>query len=358
MAFDLGRKVLIVNDAAQAELLFYSKHASGLTKLVETDDDYQTTTAFDDLAASPDTQSGAEGSSYSPADSADDETIAQADLLRILGFGDFTGAEIAEVIGSKGILGVKQISTLTFTVDTPVAGQEFIAKITFIGSGLRGDLATHLSDYKKYRSFVVVASSADTATTIAAKLKAQIDAEIEGTLNYLTVSAAAGELTFTSTDAEVTFSISSSGTAVDAGTVTAVFATTTAGYEGRNSWTQLKGLRLPTVNGPFAEEFKTAQVPVKGAKYSAYLIKKNVSRPDLAGFGGGLNSIPTGQFEFLIYINETQSAYITALTKWLNANVARRIMYTATAASDAIAAENPTPTTVVDSSEPFTTGLS
>jgi hypothetical protein len=50
MSFKLGKKILIVNDPAEAQLLFFAKIASGVTRLVETDDDYQTTTAFDQLA--------------------------------------------------------------------------------------------------------------------------------------------------------------------------------------------------------------------------------------------------------------------------------------------------------------------
>src|SRR5688500_5078211 len=110
MSFQLGKKILIVNDPAQAQLLFMAKLASGVKRLVETDDDFQTSTAFDDLATSPDTQSGAEGAGYLPADASTDETIAQADFLRIAGFGDFVGADIVEVIGAKGVPGAKQVS--------------------------------------------------------------------------------------------------------------------------------------------------------------------------------------------------------------------------------------------------------
>src|SRR3989337_1528118 len=101
-AFQLGPKVLIINSTDEAKILFYAKLASGSTRLVETDDDFQTTTPYDDLSTSPDTQSGAEGSSYSPASVATADAVAQADLLRILGFGDFDASSVIEARGSKG----------------------------------------------------------------------------------------------------------------------------------------------------------------------------------------------------------------------------------------------------------------
>jgi hypothetical protein len=349
------RKVLVVNDPAQAQLLYYSKLATGIKRLVETDDDYQTTTAFDQLATSPDSGPDAEGAGFNPAAVATDETIAQANLLRILGFGDFEGADIVEVLGAKGVAGVKQVSTLTLSALTATAGTELIVDIEFASADLRGEFASHLSDYKRKKSFVVPILAGDTVTTVAARLVADIQGIIDaGWAAWITASSAAGVVTITSTDAEITFKITTRGTAV----VTAAFATTTAGYEGRNTYEQLKALRLETVNCAYGEEFKTKQVPQKGAKYSSYIIKKTVSRPDLVGLTGALGSIPSGVHEFEIYINEaTAASVITELTKWLNANVAKRTMYTSTTAAGVLGGDPVDAQTVVDSTEPFTTGL-
>ncbi len=358
MSFKLGKKVLIVNDAAQAQLLFFAKLANGVRRLVETDDDFQTTTAFDDLVATPDTQSGAEGAGYLPASPADDETIAQADMLRILGFGDLIGSEITEVIGAKGVTGVAQISTITFTVNSVVVGDEIEVALDFQSDALEGEFASHASDYKRKKIFTLVVAAAETATTLATKLVNDINGIIDsGWARWITVTSAAGVVTLTVTRPTIQVTATFSGTGVAAATLAAAFAVTTAGYGGRNTHAQLKSLRLETVNGPYAETNKTLQVPLSSAKYSSYLIKKTVSRTDLSGFSGGLNSVPSGTFELQIFVNESLSAYILALTKWLNANVARRIMYTSTTAAAVLAGDSATTATTVDATETFLTPL-
>lgn len=358
MSFQLGRKVLVVNDAEQAKLLFYAKVASGVKNLIETDDDYQTTTAFDKLATSPDGAADAEGTGFSPASTSTNEAVAQADMLRILGFGDFEGVDIVEAIGAKAVSGQKQSSTLTLTIPNVVVGQEVNVSVTFISDDLRGEFASHLSDYKKPKVFTLVVKAGETATTLATRLVAQIQSTIDsGWASWLTASNVAGVVTLVSTDAKVTFSVAVSGSAIDAGNATGVFATVTQGFSGRGTWDQLKSVRLETVNGAYVEDFKAKQVPIKGAKYSSYVIKKRVSRPDLKGQAGGINSIPSGDFEFHIYINESLSTYIAALCKWLNANVAKRTMYTATTADAVLDGEDITSATSVDAATPFDTPL-
>lgn len=353
MSFKLGPKVLIVNDAAQAQLLFYSVFATGVKRLVETDDDYQTTTAFDDLEASPDTQSGAEGAGYLPATPSDDASISQAGMLRIAGFVDLEGADITSVVGSKGVTGAYQVSTITFSALTPVAGEEVTVYLDFQSSNLAGEFTSNQSDYKRKKAFTIVIATGETVTTLAAKLVAQINAITDaGWANWITATSAAGVVTLTSTSYEVTFTATFETDAV----LTSAFATTTVGYEGRNTYTQLKALRIPT-GERFGETFKSNQVPIAGAKYSSYLITKTVSRPDLAGQGGTLNDVPSGSFQYLIYVNETLTAYIANLTYWLNANAPNRTMYTATTAAAAVAAEAPAAVAAVDAAAPFTNPL-
>lgn len=357
----LGKKQLIINDASQAPLLFFSILAGGTRRLVETDDDYQTTNPFDNLATSPDTQSGAEGADFLPAEvDSTSSLVAQADMLRIVGFADLVGANIASVVGTKGVPDQKQVSTLTFVISSVVVGEEIIVELKFASENFEGDFASHLSDYKLKRSLVLVVKAGDTATLLAERLVADINSIAEsGWQSYLTASNVAGVVTLTSTKGSVSFKAVAKGSAIDAAHATATFATTTVGYPGRNTYDQLKGVRLETSASvyPHAPASVAGQLPIKGHKYSTYTIKKIVTRPDLVGFND-LNQEPSGKYELELIINETTcAAYITALTTWLNANVAVRTMYTATTANAAIAAENPSPTSVVDSAAPFTTGL-
>lgn len=354
MSFKLGKKVLIVNDAAQAQLLFFAKLASGVRNLVETDDAFGT--AFANLATSPDGAQTGEGAGYLPHSAVSAIAIAQADLLRITGFADLIGSEIIDVVGAKGVAGAKQVSTATFTALTATAGLEVVVNINFKSADLRGEFASHLSDYKRKKSFVLVVKSTDTVTTLGQRLTAQINSIVEsGWQSWVTATdGAAGVVNLTSSDNDITFTVDFIGTTVP---VTGAFATSVAGYEGRNTYEQLKDLRLETVVQPYAESFKTNQLPIKGAKYSSYLIRKRVTRDDLAGLSGGLNQVPTGDFLFEIYVNEsTASGFLNNLIWWLNANVVTRTMYTATTAAGAIAAEAPAPSVAVAAS-PFTVGL-
>jgi hypothetical protein len=326
MAFQLGKKVLIINDVDQARLLFYAKLASGARTLVETD-----TTA---------------------------ETVAQADMLRILGFCDLVGSEIIQAIGAKAVPYQKQISTITFTLPTVVIGQEINVNIVCESDDLRGEYASHMSDYKKPKVFTLVVKAGETATTLATRLAAQISAVIEsGWHSPVIATSAAQTVTLTSTDAKVSVTATFSGSAVEAGNATGVFTVTTPAFSGRGLWDQLKSVRLETVNGAYVEDFKAKQVPIRGAKYSCYVIKKNVVRHDLQGTGGGLNSIPSGNFEFEIYINESLSSYIADITKWLNANVAKRTMYTATTAAGVLGGDPKTDAVTIDAVAPFDTPL-
>lgn len=357
MSFQLGKKLIIINDPSQAPLLFYARLASGTKNLVETDDDFQGTNPYDKLSASPDAPPDAEGSGYSPATVADAEAVAQADMLRIVGFADLVGSDIIEVTGSKAVPGVRQVSTINFTVNAAVPGQELYISLGFRADDLRAEFASHLSDYNRKKEMVFVISPGETATSLATRIKNELNAILDsGWQAWVTATSAAGTLTLTSTDAKLTFTAAFSGNAVESGNVTAAFAVTTKGYSGRNTYEQVKELRLETIRGMYDESYWSSQIPVKGAKYSSYLIKKTVTRPDL--IDASLNSTPTGTFEFLVYANEqSAAAWITGFTHWLNANVAKRTMYTAITADDVLNGDPVVAATTVDNTSPFTTCL-
>lgn len=355
MSFNIS-KAIVINSADQAPLMFYAKLASGVANLVEAGDNFGA--AYANLSTSPDTQT-AEGTDYAPITPSAatlGTEIAQADLLRILGFADFTTADTIKVVGSKGILPQAEVATVAFTLGTPVAGDELTLEVRLVDAGFRGEFATHLSDQIRIKRFSVVIAAGETATTLADKIAAQLASEVESGVYYpLTGSAAAGTLTLTSTDARVTFTAKLSSDSPAYASI--VFAVTTPGYEGRNVYTQMIGIRSEAGVYPYMEGRVQGQYPIKGAKYSQYIITKRVTRPDLAGLGGGLNDVPTGDFELVLYVNETLTSYITDLTAWLNAHVATRVMYTTTTATAAVTGETPTTATSVDASAPYTTPL-
>jgi hypothetical protein len=355
MPFNI-HKSIIINKADQAPLLFYGKFANGGSNLVEANDNFGA--AYANLSTSPDTQTSEfDGfSPINPSQSTVGAEIAKADLLKILGFGEFTAASVVKVIGSKGILPQKQVSTLTFAVSSPTAGQEITVEVTLVDAGFRGEFSSHLSDYQRIKRFSVLLTAATTAADVAEDLRKQIQSEVESGVYYpLTATAASEVLTLSSTDGRVSFSAKLSQDS--APSVTLTFATTTVGYPGRNTYEQLIGLRSEAGVYPYMESAVSDQYPIKGAKYSQYIITKTVTRDDLPGIGGGINDVPTGKFTFELLINESLTSYITDFTAWLNANVANRTMYTATTANAAAAAETPTVATTVDASAPYTTPM-
>lgn len=352
-----GPNVLIVNSAAQAELVFLAVLASGAKRPVESGDNFGA--SYANLSTSPDTQT-AEGTGYSPigTDAASGLEIANADMLRITGFGDFLKGEVIRAEGSKGILPQKQVSSVLFAVSSPVAGTEVTLEVALVGNSFAGELASYSSDYKKLIRKTTVVKAGDTADDIANRFVAQFqsDSYRNGDLYLTAAKGATATVVFTAVDPRNTFTFKLTGSAPDAGTVSQTTTVNTPGFPGRNDWNQLSGLRLETVMYPYAEQSNVLQLPIRGAKYSRYVITKTVSRPDLKGLDGTINTVPVGNFQWEIYINEALSQYIIDLTRWLNANVPVRVMYTATTAAAAIAAENPTPTTAVGTT-PYQTPL-
>lgn len=360
MSFQVGPKVLIVNTADQVRLLFMSKFANGTTRLVEGDDDYQTTTAYDNLSTSPDTQSGAEGATFDPANTADGTAVAQADVLQIEGFVTLDRATATGAVGAKAVPGQLQVSSITFT-ESAIAdsvGSDILVNLNFTSDNFEGEFASHISDYKKTLQIILPVKGTDTVTTLASRTVEQIKAFAEGgTEAWVTATSALGVVTITSKKATITFTATFGGDAIASGNVSAAFATATPGYAGRNTWEQLKGLRLETHFGAYVESAWSNQVPIKGALYSSYKVTKTVSRPDLLGHNGGINTIPVGTFEYIIYVNQSLTQFITDLTSWLNANVPNRTMYTSTTAAGVLGGDPSTTTAAVDASSPFTDPL-
>lgn len=365
MSFQLGPQTIVINDPAQVPVLFFAKLASGNWNLVETDDDFETSVPFDNLVASPDTQA-AEGDTTDealPASTATAELVAQADIMRIQGFGDFEGASISEVIGTKGCAEQKQVATITFAGSgyTGLVGSEVTVAIKFASTNLEGEFATHLSDYKRTKFFTLTIASGETATTLAAKLVAEINHLNEGGfLQFVTATSSAGVVTITGKVGSVSWASTFSGSATGTAALTAVEAVTTVAHEGRNTYEILKNIRLQTSGSvyPHALDQVAMQLPVKGAKYSSYLITKTVSRPDLTGNGGLNSSVGTATFQYLLFINETTcAAVISNITKWLNANAPVRKMYTATTAAAILSADTVVSATSVDAAAPFSTPL-
>ena len=454
--FQLGTKVLILNDPELVKLLYFAKLADGNYNLVESDDDFQigagagqtftstfatdtltavghgfvtgdivtlTTSAADlpaplaeatryvvikvddddfqlateaapstaitltddgtgthtvfgttlgGLAQDPDVQ-GAEGAGHAPVDDtegagADASDLARAGMLRLEGFTDLEPTTSANnktlsVVGAKGVAGQVQISTWTIVASSVTPGDTLTIAVEIASENFEAEFSSYLSNYKEMKYYNIGLKTGDTATTIATRLVQAIDQDLDEGRDLISATNAAGVVTVTGKSNTISFRVVEiTGTDATAGDITLTEVVTQTNYAGRNTYEQLKSLRLetPSTVYPFAQDIVKGQLPIKGAKYSSYLIEKEVTREDLQGSSMANDGDIKGKFRFQIFLNETTCGdYISALTQWLNANVATRKMYASTTAADALTQPEPNVTSAVavDAIAPFTTPL-
>jgi len=304
------------------------------------------TAAYGSLSTSPDTQAG-EGANYRPVgadDAANNLDIADADMMEIVGFGRFEKLSsnrnaVQTVTGAKGVPAQAQSSTLTFAEPgTGTPGLTFTIAIEFEASGLIGEFASWFSDYKKTKYYNIQFIAGDTPTTLALRFKRVVDQDNDSlAASLLDVSVAAGVATLTCKSDQIKFTMSSvEGTDITSADITVVHAVTVEWYGGRNTWEQIKAMRLQTPASvyPYSQEQISDQIPLKNAKYSSYLLSMNWIREDLQG-GTVMNESIAGSNKFHVFVNEELGAnYIIALAAWFNqTSGAVLLQYTSTTAA-------------------------
>lgn len=347
--FQVGPKVLIVNDPAIAPLRFFARFADGQYNLVETGDNFGASEA--DLATDPDTQT-AEGADFTPVaaeDGAVTATYLEAGMMQIGGFAQFENAAsdrnaVQKIVGAKGVPAQAQVSTLTVTFPgTFTPGTTTTVAIKFESSGLIGEFASWFSDYKKTKYYNIDTVVGDTVTTWADRFTATVQQDLDSLqANLITVANTAGVITITCISDQIYIeSVVGSGIDIEAGDVALAHAVTVDWYGGRNTWEQLKAMRLQTPASvyPYAQESVSDQLPLKNGNYSSYLVTVNWNREDLQG-GTVMNQAISGSNQFHVFINQDTAAdYLAAFIGWFNAGDRAgitEVMYTDTVAQDVI----------------------
>lgn len=286
------------------------------------------------------------------ADPANNPTAA---ILRISGFADLFAGKVTKARGAKGIASLPEISTLTFAANflTAIgAGNQFTLVLDFKSTNLEVENANWDARYGRKRFLTCIVEAGDTVTTLAARVAEVIEEDQNLMEVYLSdVTSALGV---------VTLSTKRGGLSVKAyveeDALNAVQAVTQPAFGGRGSYEILKTVRIETPARVYPHSMDDKELPVEGHLYSNYEVHQTVARPDLSGPSVANEGPISGSYGFELFVNQTNCpAFITDLTKWLNANVANRTMYPATTAAAAVA-DTPTVTTVV-SITPFTTGL-
>jgi hypothetical protein len=305
--------------------------------------DHTVTPAFGSLSTSPDTQAG-EGASFNPVGAdevAANTDIADADMMEIVGFGRFEKLAsdrnaVQTITGAKAVSAQAQASTITVTEPgTLTPGTTTIIAMKFASSGLIGEFASWFSDYKKVKYYNIDTVAGDSVTTIADRFVATVQQDLDGLVgNLIRVSNVAGVITIICLSDQIYVeSVVSSGIDVAAGDLAFAWAIVVAWYGGRNTWEQIKSMRLQTSASvhPYTQEQISDQIPLKNAKYSSYLLSMNWNRPDLQG-GTVMNQSISGSSKFHVFVNEASGAnYILALAAWCNqTSGATLVQYTST----------------------------
>lgn len=285
-----------------------------------------------------------------PATDAATDTTA-TDLFKILGFAELHSGSVKKAVITSGIPGQKQTSTLTVTVNAPVAGQEFTVKLVTKTNNLEHEFARFDGKNMKDRYYNYVVKAGDTAAIIAARIAELIQYdEFSDAYKYVDATAAGAVVTLVAESEGWHFDFEFEGEAIANGTVAIVHAITAQQYEGRNVYRQLNNLRLETGNRiyPYAAGHGVAvnELPVKGALYSNIIVEWEVTRTDLSG-SSVINDGPiksTAAIELFLKNGDLDDEK-QLLVDWLKAHATVVEEYTATTANAAIAAEAPVVTT-------------
>lgn len=277
-----------------------------------------------------------------------------ADILVISGFAKLFSGQVTKAIGRKGIAALPQISTLTIGAGFAAAigtDKEFTLKLQFKSLNLESENANWDGKFGRPRTFPFIVKSGDSVTDIATRIVNVLKLDQNLREVYLSeISNAAGVITFKTKHGGLELK------AYVEETTTATFAITQPAFGGRGSYEVMKNVRIETPARIYPYSFDTAEIPVKGQLYSSYEFYQTVQRPDLSNSSVANGGPVAGSYGFEMFINQTTSAsVITAITKWLNANVPSRTMWPATTPAGTIG-ETPTVQSAI-AADPYTTGL-
>ncbi len=348
--FRKGPQNIVINDETDFPFLYFISTVKGYN-LIETGDVFTigtpdvlvtegTTYAPDVDGVMADPDAGGAGTAI---------VIADVDRLTITGFATFDRGTVTYASKTRGVAGQKQIATVTYVVTTATAGQEIFLPLWVESENTEAEMASasaYLSPFKRIRYFSVVVETSDTATLIAAKMAAALNAEAYKQGTSFTATASAGVVTITGPNNGTRFGISTDnvsgsgyGNAISSGNISQVLAVTQSNFLGRGTYEQLKTLRLQTEANIYPFSPDLAQQPLKSALYSCHRITKTVNRPDLGG-GDGINvQANGGVFQYVIYVNEAATATLAKLVAFFNSVATVKADYPGTAVATVIASE-------------------
>lgn len=298
--FQLGAKVVIVNNEEDFPLVSYTKQADGALKK-------------------------------------DENFSSDADRIALLGYGEFDKGKVFKLIRGKGVAGQVQKGTITFGGASLEAGDEITVKIKAKSENLEQEFERPDGTYVREQAYQLIVKAGDDADALAARLKAAIDQDAESGRNLIDVSVADEVVSYDGKGNGLSYDVTAEGAKIQSGGITVTHAITQEAFEGRNTWLQLNRLRLETPARVYPYSMDTKELPIKGHKYTSFLFSKSVERPDLQG-SSMVNQRVGGEFQYEIYVNETNCAQlISDLTDWAEKWVEEVIKYDADTPAEALA---------------------
>lgn len=333
--FTLGFKSQIINSETQNIARFFAKNLNGFEHL-------GTNLEFEGDAAIPESQSA---------------IFATADRLSIDGFVTLDKGGVLEAIGAKGVPAQLNQKKAAFAVNGVTELSQFILNITLKSVNFDSEFARWDANYQRTFKYPLIVRPGESADAIASRLNTALEEEAYQERPYIKVVVlAANEITLTTTDPGVTIHLKMEGDAVLEGKVSVVVTEVQVGYEGRNTFEQLKSFRIETEATLRPLDVNNAMrdgLPVKGGKYTSITFKKAVTRDELHG-SAMADGIQKGEYDYQLFIHEDLTQYLLAITSWLNANVAKRTMYKATTAVQATASPEAIDTATAVAAAPYT----
>jgi hypothetical protein len=299
--FQVGPKVVVINNPADFPLVSHTKNANGA---------YVRDAVFS----------------------------ANAHRIVVEGFAQLDGGKTKNMVLTRGVAGQPQVSTVTFGGALYQAGDLVYITINARSENLEADFQRPDGTYVKEQTYQLMVRAGEGANQLAARLNLLIGLDAALGRNIVTSAVAGPVVTLTGLGNGIRFTATAAGIPITNGNITVAAVVTQVAFEGRNTWLQLNRLRpqTPARMTPYGG-IDAREIPLPGILYTSFHVTKSVERPDLQG-DTTANGDVTAKFSYEIYLNQTTcAAAIANLILWGDQNADIFVKYNATTPALALA---------------------
>ncbi len=292
---------------------------------------------------------GWNGAAYADTNESDDP------ILILLGFAKWKKAQLVKFEVGRAIVGVAQASKLKVTGSGVANGAIALVRLVLKSSNLEAEFAKCHPEYSLEKRYQITMNDTLDAEEFNLKLAALVAKDVElGYAQYITatllddanvvdlvnptgvlltsskatidfdiyVDLPAGlALSFIADlPAEDTDSIAGGGAGADL---------VTENYDGRNTWEQLRHLKLETDGHIYPHSDALNHMPIRNASYVSFMIEHQSTNDEVGADIVGQVNTKANQI-FNLYIKESCVVLINNISRWLDMSVAEGNFYTGT----------------------------